>query len=1282
MIKSRDIYKKITGMLFNRHTIAVMMSLLFSVNLIHAQTSTCVLLDTDTSSSAYYLYFEEFCQGANAGVLVMTPLDTSNTYNYSIDGGITLTTDSAFTGLSAGMTYYIYVEETANPGCHQYDTVFIPNPQDSLTVVVSVNSDITCYGDSTGIATVGVIGGVQPYTYLWPNGQTTQQANGLGAGNQYVVVTDGNGCTDTTYFNVGYLYAPFSVTLDTIQQVQCFGECNAMVQLTTTGAVSPYTYSWSNGQTYLGPGLDTAFNLCWGGHSVIIQDAYGCDTTILFTIDEPAELLTWGQSIQPVQCYGADDGIAYAIGIGGAGTYTYSWSTYPYDSTLIYTNNDTVNNLTPGIHTVGISDTNGCTAFDTVLITEPTQLVVEIIDSLAVYSYCIGTNSGQLCAVASGGTPGYSYAWNNSTQLTACAVNLSAGQYTVSVIDDRSCVASDSFDLDSITNSMLAANFDFNINHISCNGLYDGSIQVSPNGTAGGVAPFTYTWNGPISPTPPFNPFSATGANISNLYEGNYSLIIEDANGCIINTDADIYQPNFLEYSINTVIDESCSGDGPYPSGTQIITPSASSGSCNGYVTLTINGGTAPYFYDNSFSGIFPIPLVNQSLVFQDSIISNFCDGAYDIHITDANGCQGNVTWGGAFTANIGEGFQVYITGVKTIDASCFNLDDGVAWVEGGADPALNYSWQSDNSGQPSGIILDTVPYSVGFIPGDYWLVAHYSDAMSFGQNYPGCDVSMDFTIYSPPAITSGAIVEDVTCFGYSDGSIDLNASGGVGSFTFLWDTLSSIPFNNITNEDQNQLSPGVYTVNITDATGCVLTESITVGEPNPLITNFVNLSNVSCYGFSDGEVTAFVANASGTPPFTYNWFDANGPIGQFTANATGLEGGTYTVIIIDDGGSGCQATFNTTITEPDPILMTVEQNSYFGQDNLGNPYHISCYGASDGSLIVSNTGGTGTITYEWQDATGSIVSNNQNTGSNLSAGTYTVYVEDDNGCQENQSLDLNEPNQLEANVWVSNYPGGFNISCYDLSDGWAQSLPTGGYPGASGYQYLWENSSGVLIAQNDSAHNLPANDLYTVTVIDANGCQDIVTTALFTEPLPFVADVTTTDYAGATHAPFTVNFIDNTSSLDPYNFTWVWNDGIESAPNGTTTFAHEFTEENIGLNEVFVVLTNEITTCQDTVFFMIDAQGIPEITNVFTPNGDGINDEFSFGEHEMQKVIVQIFNRWGQEVYAWEGENKKWKGVDKNNEDVPEGAYFYVLKADGVDGYYYEEKGTITLIR
>ena len=87
-------------------------------------------------------------------------------------------------------------------------------------------------------------------------------------------------------------------------------------------------------------------------------------------------------------------------------------------------------------------------------------------------------------------------------------------------------------------------------------------------------------------------------------------------------------------------------------------------------------------------------------------------------------------------------------------------------------------------------------------------------------------------------------------------------------------------------------------------------------------------------------------------------------------------------------------------------------------------------------------------------------------------------------------------------------------------------------------------------------------------------------------------------------------------------------------------------------------------------------------IPNSFTPNGDGWNDEFSFGEHGMQRTDVQIFNRWGQLVYSWNGQNKSWDGRGADNQDLPEAVYFYILKADGEDGYYYEEKGSITLVR
>ena len=1232
---------------------------LFSIEEVKSQ---CALIDT--------VLFEGFCYGSTGSLTIVPnyPQIPGNPppYHYSIDGGITLNTtpsDSVFTNLIPG-TYDVWMQDLANPGCVDLVTIVIPDPQDIITAIATVNSNLTCYGDSVGVATVNAIGGVLPYTYLWPSGETTQQAGNLWAGNgQIVFVTDANGCEIDVNFNITNLHSPFSINLDTIQEVQCFGECNGQVVLNTFGAIPPYTYSWSNGQTYLGPSSDTVFTLCQGGHSVIIQDAYGCDTIVYFTISEPPALYAQATVIQPVQCYGFNDGKARVVGVGGApfsngDPYLYSWS--PISSTP--PGNDTVINLTPGEHIVTITDSNFCTATDTVFITEPDELHIEIQDStpFLVYPYCLGTNSGQLCAIATGGTPGYNYAWNNSAQLTACAINLAAGLYTVSVIDARSCVASDSFNLDSITNTMIPDSVDIQVSHISCNAYFDGSVII--NNVAGGVGPFTYTWNGPGS-------FSATGSSISGLYQGNYSVVIEDINGCVINTSVDVEQPDYLEYKIDYVIDESCSGDGPFSA------PSVSGGSCNGMVILEITGGTSPYYYDNTFTGAVPIPLSNQEIIDQDTLIDGFCDGSYNIHIQDANGCEGWVVVGGSFTANVGEGYVVSIPGVKTTDATCFNTFDGKAWVQGGADPFLNYSWESNsNMNLPSGSILSTNHIYSGFYPGNYWLVAHFSDSLSFGQNYPGCDVSMPFTMGSPIPITSNETIKHVTCFGDTDGSITLNPLGAEPPFVFLWDTLLSIPYSNITNQNQNQLAPGSYTVNITDATGCVLTQTIDVIEPNPLIANF-NVTNVSCYNEDDGQAVVIVDPNSGLSPYTYLW--NNGATSQTVDN---LAGGVYTVEVTDSNGLGCSAMFNVVIVEPDPLVASAQANSFYGEDiNLGT-FHISCFGANDGSIIVANTGGTGNVSYEWQNSIGITVSNTQN-ASNLPADTYILTATDANGCKEDTSITLNQPNEIMPNVDVSNYFG-FNISCYGLYDGFAVSNPTGGYVGPYDYNYVWQNSNGIQISFKDSVFSLPANFSYTVTVTDVNNCSASQTVGPFTQPLPFIANLSTLDYPGPTHAPFVTNFVDSTISTDPFNFTWYWKDGIDFYSSGTTNFAHTFTEENIGLNDIYVVLTNEVTTCTDTFFFNIDVQGVPEINNVFTPNGDEFNDKFYFGEHAMKYVEVQIFNRWGQKVYAWEGENKGWNGLDNNGENAPEGVYFYVLIGDGIDGHYYKEKGTITLLR
>jgi gliding motility-associated-like protein len=1192
--------------------------------------------------------------------------------------------DSVFL-VSAG-TYTIWLQEANNPSCFDTITITVPDPQDSITTVTNVSQNLICHGDSTGGGEVNAIGGVLPYTYFWEStGATTNIVSNLWVGYHNVFITDANGCVVVDSVLIENIYDALSVDLDTIQQVQCYGEDNGEVILNVTRGVAPYTFNWSTGQNYFGPGPDTLSGLWQGGYQVLIADAYGCDTVVSFIISEPSQLYAAAYSIQPVQCFGFDDGQAYVIGTGGTGTgnpddYTYSWGfiqnflTPTADTLSSGVINDTTMDasgdpdLVPGVHYVTITDTNGCTASDTVTITEPTQLYVEIPDSSAIYSYCLNTYSGTLVAEAYGGTPfsagaPYSYSWDNTVQLTDSVVGLHAGIYTVTVFDDRACTASATFDLDSITNTFIDDSVDVIVANVSCYALYDGLINI--NGISGSdYPPYNYTWTGPL----PF--ISSNSALVDGLYEGNYAVTIVDSLGCTMLVNVDIYQPDKLEFGVTYTVNESCVG----------VTGSA----CNGSIILNINGGTSPYFYDNSFSGAFPILVNNQVLVVNDTLMSGFCNGTYIIDVTDVNGCQGYVDFGASFTATVGSDVQVVNPGVNPLlpTTSCFNTADGVAGVFGGADPIFNYTWESDDSGAPSGLVLGAnTPYN-NFLVGNYWLVAHYADSLSFGINYAVCDVPYNFSVAPGNMINFGAVVTNPTCYGDSNGSINLNLSSSTAPpFTFLWDTLTSIPVTNYAFEDQLQLGPGIYTVSITDDDGCVLVESFLVNEPSPIIANFT-IQDVSCNGYSDGEVTVDVDLNSGQSPFTYSWSD-----GQTVNQAMGLLGGDYIVTVTDSGGLGCSVDFNVTVIDPSSILASVEANSFWGQDDFGNPFHISCYEESNGSIIVGSVGGTGIVTFAWENSMGITVSTLQETGPTLPVGSYTLYATDENGCQEDTTIILNEPDLISPNVTVLLYDFnadgiGTEASCFGLFDGWASSSPSGGYPGVQGYSFNWVNSNGQNISSQALAANLPALLSYTVTVTDMNGCSNDTTTAVFTQPLLFDANVTTTNYAGAIHAPFSINFVDSTISIDPFDFNWNWEDGTDYFANGTSTFNHLFSVENIGENNVHVILTNLTTGCFDSVHFVIDVQGIPEINNVFTPNSDGINDEFYFGEFGMSTVSVEVYNRWGQMVYTWNGTDKSWAGVDISGEFVPEGVYFYTLVAEGEDGHYYDKKGSVTLLR
>ena len=1255
------------------------LGLLFSITV---KSQNCPIIDSA-------IVINVSCVGStNGSVALVLPVGL-----YSYAWNTTAITDS-IGNLGPGV-YSVTITDLANPTCTQDTSFTISEPQDPLSTVATLQSNILCSGDSSGIAFAeNAIGGTFPYTYAWDNGQNTQLVVNLWGDpsgdtipvTHTVTVTDVNGCTAQSSVDVSNLYFPITGVANILNQVSCFGACDANIEFSSAGGILQHEYNWSpvNISNYYGSGPDTAFNVCVGGHNVVITDAGGCEKTILFTITEPAELFASaigngapipGQlPTQPVQCYGFEDGTAYAYASQGTTGYTFVWDS------INGPNGQNIDSLAPGIHTVYVTDSNGCTASDTVLITEPTKLVVEIDSSLTIYAYCSNTNSAELCAVASGGTPdplgNYNYAWNSAPiQNTSCAYNLIARSalYVITIMDDRNCIAQASFDLDSITNSMNEDSVVIIEDSVSCFGLYDGALTVnSVLGGLGGVAPYTYSWNGP-------NSYTGTGSNISSLYFGSYALVIEDSNGCKTPFGTYLNQPDQLEYDIYNTVDATCLG------------------SENGQFWVHVNGGTGNYYYDISEIGSFSIPNADKVQIINDSLIFDLATGMHSIYVTDDNNCEGAVTFGTGT-----QGWQRDINATLTImdpiliftATTCDNTNNGTGLVDN-PNPLFTYTWENDDFGNPSGTDISNGAgtYFGSFPPGDYWLVAHYADSASFGIPYYGCDSYTAFTILpgSTPII-DGEDITDVSCYSDNNGQIDLTITGGVPPYDLYWDTTSVYPSGNISlNVPSNSLislinlTVGTYAVTIVGEDGCVTIEDYEVTEPSPLISDIIP-NHVSCFGSSDGSAEVQVVFGTGSPLYTFEWntVPITTPIITLPPNmiADGLVAGTYTVTVTDD--QGCIYTDIIDILQPIAPVASVEADAlYYGPDN------VRCFGESNAAAIATGSG----VFFTWEDQFLNPVvvadPTGQNTGPILSAGQYTVTSTDINGCQGSGSIVITEPTLLTISVAESNPSSSYQISCFGENDGWAEVTIQGGFPNNNvfGYDISWVNSDGYDIFGDVRADNLSVGFSYTVNVNDANGCQDVATTILFTEPIEFIANVTTINYAGPFHAPENIVFIDSTISLESYGFEWIWQNGSLEYLNGVNQvdnqeFIHEFLEEELGLNYVFVMLTNEVTGCQDSVEFNIEVQGMPEVNNVFTPNQDGINDEFLFSEYAMELVDVQIFNRWGQLVYTWAGSDKSWRGIGIDGKDLPEGAYFYVFEGKGVDGHHYDKKGTVTLLR
>ena len=367
---------------------------------------------------------------------------------------------------------------------------------------MNVISPIDCYGDSVGIARLYVSGGDPVYSYLWDNGETTLIAEELTSGYHSVLLTDDWGCE-----LVDSIFIPENSLIESDLQstitVSCYGESDGVATISSLGGASNvYTYFWSTGQQTSGVNTDFADSLLHGSYYVITRDALGCEVVDSIYISEPEPLSMEASELDWIDCFGYDNGLAFAVAQGGTAPYVFSWDNGQWTG-------DTVGTLTPGLHTVVVTDSRGCTASDTIFTHEPTLLEIDIDDLQTVLPYCMGVNTASLSAVASGGSPSYTYEWNDNPvqpQITTTASSLLAdnaysvdGSYTITVTDSKGCTASASTDtLQSFTETMYASTSSLSSstyiggNDISCYGENDGQALVEADSAH---APYTYQWN-------------------------------------------------------------------------------------------------------------------------------------------------------------------------------------------------------------------------------------------------------------------------------------------------------------------------------------------------------------------------------------------------------------------------------------------------------------------------------------------------------------------------------------------------------------------------------------------------------------------------------------------------------------------------------------------------------------------------------------------------------------------------------------------------------------------
>ncbi|WP_162819802.1 PKD domain-containing protein [Kordia sp. SMS9] len=983
----------------------------------------------------------------------------SNTGGTAIAGATNATyTPPIFT--TAGNFYYYVELSFAGSGCNDVisDVAEIIVVNSPVVDVQPLATQTLCQNSVPQDVTVQASGGLGTFSYQWfsntvnsntggtaiagaTNATFTPPTNTVGTLYYYCVISQAASASCSAVSNTSEVNVnpgPAFTTQPPSQEL-CLGDAVTTLSVSFTNGVGTPTYQWysntvddvTTGTAIAGettasytPSVATTGTIYY--YCIITFSTGGCSeitsNTAEIIVNETPSISNFTETICSGDTFSITPNTTNGDTVPTSTTYTWTAPTIvPVGSitgasaaTNPQTNiSQTLTNSTasPAVVTYTVTPTAG--------ICNGTPFTVEVTVNPAISANititqidCFGANNGEIITNITGGVPftsgtPYILSWTGPggfTSSNATISNLAPGDYTLSVQDEGGCPFNETYTITEPNALTLTVDTE---NSISCFGANDGEIAVT---IAGGTPNYVYNWtrNGIA--------FS-TNEDISNLSAATYELTVTDANGCgPVTQTFVITEPNELLASLVNQTNVACFGE------------------TSGAIDINVTGGspteTAPGVFEYTYAWTGP-----NGFTSTDQNLTNLAGGTYNLTVTDANGCDDTLS------VLITQPDEIVITFTST-EPLCFDDNNGsitITSITGGSG-SYTIAWSNLGEG------LSQTNLSAG----DYTITVTDTN---------NCTASVTVTIPPPISFTIAPVVQQISCFGANDGSINLNFQGGQEPIDFAWTDDANA------GTERNNLGPGAYTVNITDATPCSYTETFIIIQPAEL-TLSGNITNaLDCDDASSGAINLLISG--GSEPYTVSWSN-----GETSEDLNDIPAGDYLVNVVD--GNGCEASDTFTIIRPPEIVIDVATETV-----------VNCAAFSASQIFTAQvSGGVPPFSLNW--SSGIVTGVNDEMMTTSQNGLVILDVTDALGCTASYTFEVDIPEFSDADFTLTSVAFE-TFGIYSQIDPIQFTTTTTG----DDFSVSWDFGDGNFSNEENPIHSYasPGTYIVTQTVTFPDGC-------------------------------------------------------------------------------------------------------------------------------------------------------------------------------------------------